>query len=148
MDSLFGQEQSELTHNRQIPDDGHVLLLLEMDEEKRTFSDYPNITYCLDNISELYEQSRASKNLDQTNYNLDQLCEWMQSFSKFTLFIYDKEIGRYKELNQTEVRERFVAQLESLENRDTVLVDGIETQNRNHIYGDDEEDEVDRTEWP
>lgn len=95
----------------QAPDDGHVLLLMEFAEERRTFTDYPNVISCLDNIIEFYEQSRVAGN---SNYNLDQLCEWIQGFKRFSLFIYNKEIARYKELDHSEMRERFVAQLERL----------------------------------
>lgn len=131
------QKQQSERIVREAPDDGHVLLMLGVDEEKRTFTDYPDIISCLDNISELYEISRISKG-QETNFNLDQLCEWMNSFQKFILLIFDKEIGRYKELNRQEVKEKFIDQLQKLEEdsnsqesvvRERISINGV----NNHV---------------
>lgn len=131
------QKQQSERIVREAPDDGHVLLMLGVDEEKRTFTDYPDIISCLDNISDLYEKSRVSKG-QETNFNLDQLCEWINGFQKFILLIFDKEIGRYKELNRQEVKEKFIDQLQKLEDetnsQESVVRERISTNGvSNHV---------------
>lgn len=44
--SIFNQNGGELL--REVPEDGHVLILFETKDELKTFGDYQNLVSCLD----------------------------------------------------------------------------------------------------
>lgn len=89
---------SEEKRYRATPGDGHAILLMEPSRDHRTFSDYPDIVTLLDTIIKLYEESREAKGLPRNDFVLDHLHKWLEDFYKLEVFIFDKEIARYKQL--------------------------------------------------
>lgn len=128
----------EETFYRQTPDNGHTLLLMETREEQRTFSDYPNVVTCLDTIMDMYEKMRCANNQDMSSYDLKQLDEWMDGFNRVEIFIFDKEIARYKRIPREGVKTLFIDQITKIgKSPDS------HQQENGHNQADDNDSELD-----
>lgn len=66
-------------------------------------------------ITEIYEQSKIVAGQDGSNYDVEQLWAWLDdAFPRLDVFIFDKEISRYKHTSRMEFKELFIQQLEKL----------------------------------
>lgn len=66
-------------------------------------------------ISELYEQHRINNGKDRDGYTLNDLMMWLDQFETIEVFVYDKEISRYKQNSLPELKRVFVNQLSKLQ---------------------------------
>lgn len=74
---------------------------MEIKSEQRTFSDYPSVDSCLDNVLAMYE-AMPDRILD---YTLETIWKWLDDFSQITLLVYNEELGRYKKLKHAELKD-------------------------------------------
>lgn len=124
---------------RSTPEDGHVLLLMEPKAGERTFSDYPTLAVCIETVIVLYEQTRIAKNQRTDDYIIEDLWTWLDGFCRVEMFVFDKEIARYKRNLLDEFKELMVQQMKKLDEAPPMPItnghsNGISTAQEN---GDD-----------
>lgn len=86
--------------------DGHTLLLVEADQNERTFSDYPNLSKCLQTIVNMYEEYR-SKCCQRSVGDLKEFHAWVDSLHRVEIYVLDKEISRYRLLSREKMKQHF-----------------------------------------
>lgn len=89
-----------------VPDiraDGHVVLLIETSPGHRTFSDYPNISICLNTVLNMYEEYRDAFNEDLGG-DLKDFQKWLDDFHNIYLLEFNKDIGRYKGFSREKMK--------------------------------------------
>jgi hypothetical protein len=82
--SIFGEDNKV---------DGHTILLMELRQNERTYSDYPTRFQCLNSMVLMYEHSCET---NETDRGLTDFYAWLDDFYMIKLFSFDKEISRYK----------------------------------------------------
>lgn len=89
---------------REIRENGHAVLLMEANQGERTFSDYPDHDTCLGTIIELYKKSRG---IEGSSDDLKYFPNWVDEFYRLEMFIFNKEIARYKRVQRNELKKLF-----------------------------------------
>lgn len=115
---------------------------MELKQGECTFADYANINICIDTIREMYEQYRADNGQGTDDYQLDQLWLWLDKFHQIAVFVFDKEIARYKRYTHSTLKELFISQIRK-------LVSGEKPQNGigKTVNNHDDEEEEEEEDW-
>lgn len=89
--------------NRSVPNEGATILLIEVNEGERTFSDYADQLSCLNNIVGMYEMYRASFDT-KSEGDLKEFQGWIDDFYKLEMFVFERQISRYRQLNKDKIK--------------------------------------------
>lgn len=98
-------------------DDGHLLLLFEFGEGRKTFKEFSRRVNCMDGIREMYERfmDPEGRQLEQPTYKLEDIYNYLDSFKNVVLLEYQADISRYKEYNREQLKELMLSEIQKLE---------------------------------
>lgn len=87
-------------------ENGHAVLLLEANEGEKTFSDYPDQATCLTTIVNMYEEYREAC-CERSEGDLKEFWNWLNDFFRIEMFVYDKDIARYRQTSRERLKQLF-----------------------------------------
>ena len=143
------------TFEEERTQDGHTILLMETQQDSRTFSDYPNTYTCLETIVNMYEEENEATQR-QGGRDLDDFMRWIDSFYQIKLLVFDKEISRYRMTEREGLKKLFEENPENDSYRPTnngnslpigALTNGITTNGIENHLGNDDSDDDDEDNW-
>lgn len=144
MRECVSRVMSSLSEDQSVSSEGHVLLLMEITPNKRTFSDYANMFMCLRTMVNMFEEYKDAAD-DAANGSeegdLKEFLKWLHSMHRVECFQYTKELNRYKRIPCDKLADLF-GELED-EKPTTNGPIAAEPENRPNSVEDIQEDQLD-----